>query len=271
MKNLTKSLVENSYLIFSIVSLTVGLFLILNFFKSIHEYIYYKNDSFFTFIKQWQTADYFMILFSILWIFVGAFLLYLFLKVKKFDKISDSKLVNYEAEKMINIFEFQFLKLLKQKSDVFEKMEYEYVENGKICKIIGDNFLIFFDKKLYEISNHEIDYSKAENSIFLNSKFQEVLHEKKLIDNERILQINLFEMFDKQLDEYVKIIQQICELLLEFEQKNEAEKMEKTDFFLKQILHFKNQFSETEKRFIFTLSKTNEKMNFFNLKYKLSV
>ena len=51
-----------------------------------------------------------------------------------------------------------------------------------------------------------------------------------------------------------------------FKEKNESDLL----FLNRQISHLKNQFSESEKAFILCISKVNEKMNFYNSKFKLS-
>ena len=253
-KNSKKELVKNSYLIFSIVSVTVGLILFWIFIKSI---LFYFSTNEFSFLNL-QTADYFLILFSILWIFVGLFLFFLFQKINKFDQISDSNLVDFDSEKMISIFEFQFLKLLKHKSEIVEKMEYEFIENDKICKISDEDFLLFFEQKLHEISTKKIDFLKPENHLFLNLKFEE----NSNIKNEDEIIVKLLYIFEKQLNTYIFSVIEICDLISDFEQKFKEKNESDLLFLNRQISHLKNQFSESEKAFILCISKVNEKMNF---------
>jgi hypothetical protein len=265
-----KEIVKITYLIFSIVSITIGFFLFFYFLDAISIYYFENNNDVFSIFKEFQTADFFMILYSILWFFVGTILYLLFKKIKIYDKNYDAKQKINKIENSIDFFEFQFLKLLKRKIEIIEKMEYEFIENDKIRKFLADDFLIFLDQKIDEIINQKIVFSKPENKIFSEQIYNQISKEFNLEDKELFIIKKVFETFQNQINNYNIIIVEICELFNKFEQNLLNEKSENNEFFKRQILHLKNQFSSAEKTHILHLEKVDEKIKLYNSKYQLA-
>jgi len=205
-----KEIIIRIYLIFSALSVAIGIFIIGYFAFVLKDYYVLKNYGLFKLPENWQEVDFIGGVYGTLWTLVGLLLLYLAMKMQiKILKMEIDELKNNEKHFSYEQFEYEFINQSREVVEICNSIKLETEEyiveldENKLVIIKGDALFDLIEKDLKRLS------SCLKNKKYPDSKQNIILLTNYGIGEKLFIQIStkFFELSEKQiLEDTFKII-----------------------------------------------------------------